>query len=109
MTYYIGTTSGNTLVSNQFNPDSFQLVQEVYRSLELLRTIYKYLPELGAVGSNINRIELLEPYMEDITSIGFNLHRLLDLESNTEFLKEMQPSLSTNKRLSYCSRATKNF
>lgn len=84
----------NLLVANQFNPESFQVVQQVYCRLEELRSIYRHLNVINSLGSNINRVAVIEPYLHDIRRIEYSLNELLTLEGNLDFLKEIAPRIS---------------
>lgn len=95
MTYPMyGNNPQNLLVANQFNPESFQVVQQVYYSLEQLRTVYRYLSYIETLGSSMGTIKNIEPYIRDITNVSFNLTHIIEMNENIPFIKEITPKVN---------------
>lgn len=86
-----GNNHHNLLAVNQFNPESFYVVQQVYYSLENLRTIFNNLQMLNNIGSNTYKFEEVSKHICSIDTISRHIKDLINLEYNIPFLQEIAP------------------
>lgn len=81
----------NGLVSNQFSPDSFQVVSTLYNNLNTLKQVQSCLGSISLLADNYYRLQDIMQYVDSIEDVSRNLNKLLDLEYNIPFLKNIYP------------------
>lgn len=90
---HYGSHGNSHLVSHQFQPDSMALIQKVAHNLDKLLTIYKYMPELDALGSHVFELKNIQPFLGDIQRISMELNNIVTMNYNLPLIKDIAPRI----------------
>lgn len=83
----------NQLVSHQFTPDAFSMVQQVYFHLGTLKFIVDNLRTIDTVGREMYKLDGLSKYLGDIVRVSEALNSIVSIQSNLPVISELAPRI----------------
>ncbi len=83
----------NQLVSHQFTPDAFSMVQQVYFHLGTLKHIAENLRTVDTVGREMYKLDGLNQYLGDIVRVSDALNAIVSIQRNLPVISELAPRI----------------
>lgn len=83
----------NQLVSQQFTPDAFSKVQQVYFYLGTLKYIAENLRTIDLVGREMYKLDGLNQYLGDIVRVSEALNSIVSIQSNLPVISDLAPRI----------------